>query len=96
MCWLINTKKDVEILCDAGIIINYLENEESVAALFNHMGRELPLSIDDCYLTEVCEEIDQYNKSRWPRLRAALVRDYFKNPWQSCRFSLHFFYCWLP
>ena len=81
MDFLINTGKDVEILSEKGIISIDLGNEERVAALFNNMGRELTLRYYEIYLSGVCNEINQYCESAWPKLRASLVHDYFKNPW---------------
>ncbi|XXG88416.1 hypothetical protein AAC387_Pa12g0626 [Persea americana] len=81
MDWLINTGKDVEILCRREVIDNGLGNEEEVAALFNNMGREVIINGDHFYLSRVCNDINEYNERAWPKLRATLVHDYFKNPW---------------
>eukprot|EP00268_Persea_americana_P042829 TRINITY_DN42903_c0_g1_i1.p1 TRINITY_DN42903_c0_g1~~TRINITY_DN42903_c0_g1_i1.p1 ORF type:complete len:474 (+),score=58.18 TRINITY_DN42903_c0_g1_i1:49-1470(+) len=78
---LINTAKDVDILCREGIIDNRLGNEKLVASHFNSMVREANKCAEDFYLSGVCEKINVYSKRRWPRLRASLVHDYFNNPW---------------
>ncbi|XXG45029.1 hypothetical protein AAC387_Pa02g0224 [Persea americana] len=78
---LINTSKDVAILCQKGIIDNGLGNETHVASLFNHMGRELTVYDRDFYLSGVCQQINDYSERIWPSMRASLVHDYFKNPW---------------
>lgn len=78
---LINNIKDVEILCREGIIANWLGSDEDLAAAYNKMGRELALCHKDFYLGGVCEDINRYCESAWPKLRASLVHDYFKNPW---------------
>eukprot|EP00268_Persea_americana_P047480 TRINITY_DN4951_c0_g3_i1.p1 TRINITY_DN4951_c0_g3~~TRINITY_DN4951_c0_g3_i1.p1 ORF type:complete len:632 (-),score=120.25 TRINITY_DN4951_c0_g3_i1:229-2124(-) len=77
---LINTAKDVEILSKKGIICA-LGDEEVVASDFNSMAKEPSISYNDFYLSDVCERINKYSKRRWPKLRASLVHDYFKNPW---------------
>ncbi|RWR92930.1 UPF0481-like protein [Cinnamomum micranthum f. kanehirae] len=78
---LIDTAKDVEILCQEGIISNSLGNEELVASLFNNMTREVVIFTYDFYLSDVFDKINQYSARTWPKLRASLVHDYFNNPW---------------
>lgn len=78
---LISTKKDIEILCRAGIIFNWLGNGGDVAALFNNVVKELTVRREDFYLSGHCDEINQYIESPWRRMRATLVHDYFRNPW---------------
>ncbi|XXG87369.1 hypothetical protein AAC387_Pa11g2074 [Persea americana] len=78
---LINTAKDVDILCREGIIDNRLGSEELVASHFNSMVREAKEYYNEFYLSDVCEKINKYSERRWPKLRASLVHDYFNNPW---------------
>eukprot|EP00268_Persea_americana_P019597 TRINITY_DN20074_c0_g1_i1.p1 TRINITY_DN20074_c0_g1~~TRINITY_DN20074_c0_g1_i1.p1 ORF type:complete len:476 (+),score=70.71 TRINITY_DN20074_c0_g1_i1:208-1635(+) len=79
---LINNSKDVEILCREGIIVNWLGSDEELAAAYNKMGTEVTVfDDDDFYLAGVCEDINRYRERAWPKLRASLVHDYFKNPW---------------
>ena len=78
---LISNGKDVEILCREGITDNWVGSDGDMAALFNNMARELTVYEDDFCLSGICKEINQYCESTWPKLRATLVHDYFKNPW---------------
>ncbi|XXG70447.1 hypothetical protein AAC387_Pa06g3206 [Persea americana] len=78
---LISSIKDVEILCGEGIIKNWLGSDGDVATLFNNMVRELIIREEDFYLSGVCKEINEYCESSWPKMRATLVHDYFRNRW---------------
>ncbi|XXG72763.1 hypothetical protein AAC387_Pa07g1786 [Persea americana] len=78
---LVHNSKDVEILCREGIMANWLGSDEELAAAYNKMGREVVVFDQDFYLADVCKDINRYCESSWPKLRASLVHDYFKNPW---------------
>eukprot|EP00268_Persea_americana_P055285 TRINITY_DN6414_c0_g2_i1.p1 TRINITY_DN6414_c0_g2~~TRINITY_DN6414_c0_g2_i1.p1 ORF type:complete len:438 (-),score=60.52 TRINITY_DN6414_c0_g2_i1:186-1499(-) len=76
-----NTAKDVEILCQKGIINNDLGNKKLVASLFNNMTREAIIYYPEFYLSDVCGKINRYSERTLPKLRASLVHDYFNTPW---------------
>ncbi|XP_062152643.1 UPF0481 protein At3g47200-like [Alnus glutinosa] len=74
---LINTAKDMDILCENKIIENWL-NPEDAAQLFNKLY--LDTYVDYCY-TDLCRQVNSFCQRRWPRWRGALVRNYFNTPW---------------
>lgn len=78
---LINTNKDVAILCPNRIIDSWLGSEEDLVAIYNNTGREVIKYDEDFYLAGVCKEINRYSNKVWPKMRSTLVHDYFKNPW---------------
>ncbi|XXG72851.1 hypothetical protein AAC387_Pa07g1857 [Persea americana] len=78
---LISTGKDVEILCREGIIENWIGSDGDMVSLFNNMVRELTVREEDFYLSRICKEINQYCEGTWPKTRATLVHDYFRNRW---------------
>ncbi|RWR85012.1 UPF0481-like protein [Cinnamomum micranthum f. kanehirae] len=78
---LISTGKDVEILCREGIIQNWVGSDGDMVSLFNNMVRELTVRQEDFYLSGICKEINQYCEGTWPKMRATLVHDYFRNRW---------------
>lgn len=59
---------------------NRVGSDGDVSALFNNTGREV-IIYGDLYLSNASDEINQYSERTWPKLRAILVHDYFKNPW---------------
>ncbi|XXG72845.1 hypothetical protein AAC387_Pa07g1854 [Persea americana] len=78
---LISTGKDVEILCREGIIANWIGSDGDVVSLFSNMVRELTVREEDFYLSGICMEINEYCEGTWPKMRATLVHDYFRNRW---------------
>jgi hypothetical protein len=74
---LINTSKDIDILCDNQIIFNSL-NPEVAAQLFNKLYHDT--YVKDYYYTGLCMQVNNFCQRRWPRLRAMLVRNYFDTP----------------
>jgi hypothetical protein len=74
---LINTAKDMDILCENKIIENWL-NPEDAAQLFNKLY--LDTYVHYCY-TDLCRQVNSFCQRRWPRWRGALVRNYFNTPW---------------
>ena len=75
---LINTAKDVDILCENNIIDNWLNPEDAVP-FFNKLYYNAFLK--EIYYQKVRQDLNNYCKRRWPRWRTMLVRNYFNTPW---------------
>ncbi|PRQ24156.1 hypothetical protein RchiOBHm_Chr6g0269291 [Rosa chinensis] len=75
---LINTSKDMDILCENGIIQNWL-NPEDATQIFNNLYNDT--NVSHFYYLELCREVNKYCKRRWPRWRAMYVRNHFSSPW---------------
>ncbi|XP_002509542.2 UPF0481 protein At3g47200 [Ricinus communis] len=75
---LINTVKDVNILCSSDIIDNWL-NPEDATQFFNKLYLDAYVKI--FYYLNLCKEVNAYRKRRWPRWRAAYMHNYFGTPW---------------
>uniref|UniRef100_A0A7N2KZP2 Uncharacterized protein n=1 Tax=Quercus lobata TaxID=97700 RepID=A0A7N2KZP2_QUELO len=75
---LINTVKDVDILCENKIIKNWLNPEDAVP-FFNKLYYNI--GVIEIYYQSLCKEVNEYYNRRWPRWRAMLVRNYFNTPW---------------
>ncbi|CAN6329386.1 unnamed protein product [Urochloa humidicola] len=80
---IVKTAEDVRILHRSGVLVNHMngEREDTALGFFSGLCAEAHTSADRNYLAGVMEEIARYQRGRWPRWRAALVRDYFSNPW---------------
>ncbi|KAH9650167.1 transmembrane protein [Citrus sinensis] len=66
---LINTAKDVELLCENKILHNFLGDDEVVANMFNRLGDSTFYDVND-----YCDRL-------WNRWIANLRHDYFNTPW---------------
>ncbi|KAK9068422.1 hypothetical protein SSX86_012536 [Deinandra increscens subsp. villosa] len=78
---LINTSRDVGLLCDWNIIENYLGNETEVATFFNNMGKDVSFDIDTCYLARLFDNVNRHYRSGWHVQWASLKYTYFNTPW---------------
>ncbi|XP_062029916.1 UPF0481 protein At3g47200-like [Rosa rugosa] len=75
---LINTPKDIDILCKYGIIKNWL-NPEKASQIFDNLYSDT--YVTEFYYLELSQEVNKYCKRRWPRWRAMYVRNHFSSPW---------------
>ncbi|KAH7518836.1 hypothetical protein FEM48_Zijuj09G0213600 [Ziziphus jujuba var. spinosa] len=75
---LINTSKDVEILSDKGIIDNWLSAEDA-SQYFNRLYNDT--FVTTFFYSELCKDVNEYYRAKWPKWRAILFRDYLTNPW---------------
>ncbi|XP_068640493.1 UPF0481 protein At3g47200-like [Aristolochia californica] len=92
MDYLINTKEDVEILNESGIIEQTLGSEEEVASIFNGLGLNIAyLGDDNDFLPHLCKEVNKYCRSKFYMWRSKLMADYFSNPWTVISFIAAFY-----
>ncbi|GKV37438.1 hypothetical protein SLEP1_g45469 [Rubroshorea leprosula] len=78
---LINTGKDVELLCKSKIIDNLLGDDESVAALFNKLGDHAKFSRKSFFYAQLFNDINEHYEKPWNTWKANLRQKYFNTPW---------------
>jgi hypothetical protein len=76
---LINSAKDADILSKNVIIDNWLSPEDAVQ-FFSKLYHNTCVK-DEYYSQSLTRDVSRYCQRRWPRWRAALVRNYFNTPW---------------
>uniref|UniRef100_A0A7N2MSI8 Uncharacterized protein n=2 Tax=Quercus lobata TaxID=97700 RepID=A0A7N2MSI8_QUELO len=80
MDFLINTTKDMDLLCDNGIVDNYLGDNNAATLIVNNLHKNIlwvGLGTEYCKL---CESLNAFYKDRWHRWKAILKQDYFSTP----------------
>ncbi|XP_030955520.1 UPF0481 protein At3g47200-like [Quercus lobata] len=80
---LVNTTKDVDILCDKGIIVNSLGDNNVVTSIINNLNRGIgrdDMNEDYCRL---CDALNKFYEGRWHRWKALLRHQYFSSPWRT-------------
>ena len=78
--FLINTTKDMDLLCDNGIVDNYLGDNNEATLIVNNLHKNIlwvGLGTEYCKL---CESLNAFYKDRWHRWKAILKQDYFSTP----------------
>ncbi|CAL5022883.1 unnamed protein product [Urochloa decumbens] len=77
---LINTPEDMRILHLRGILVNMMNGKQDASHFFNRICSQVHFPSKN-YLVKLMGEVSKYKDSRRHKWRAALVRDYFSNPW---------------
>nr|XP_023891755.1 UPF0481 protein At3g47200-like [Quercus suber] len=78
--FLINTRDDVELLVDKGIIVNGLGSNKAVAQMVNKLALEITEK-NTCY-KNLADQIDKYYKSSCNRNMGSLRTVYFRDLWR--------------
>lgn len=78
---LINTPEDMRILHLHGILVNQINGEQDASRFFSRISARVYWTADKNYLKNVMDQVNTYRGSRLHKWRAALVRNYFSNPW---------------
>nr|XP_011467698.1 PREDICTED: UPF0481 protein At3g47200-like [Fragaria vesca subsp. vesca] len=82
---LIDTAKDVDLLCEKGIVANWLSSEYA-SKLFNDLYNDT--TVIDFVYKGLCRRVREYlHVHRW---RNKLRRDYFDTPWSTISFFAAF------
>ncbi|GLT79139.1 hypothetical protein SLA2020_506400 [Shorea laevis] len=78
---LINTGKDVELLCHHGVLQNWLGDHEVVATMFNRLCDCVSISDTDLFYSEIFEKVNEHCNRKWNLWKANLWHNYFNSPW---------------
>ncbi|CAL9028339.1 unnamed protein product [Prunus brigantina] len=84
---LIDSKEDVDFLCDKGILANWL-NPEDAAQFFNKIYNDT--TVVDYNYRGLSEKVHAYYETKWHRFMEILRRDYFSTPWAIISFIAAF------
>ncbi|KAH1128256.1 hypothetical protein AAZX31_06G284100 [Glycine max] len=82
--FLVNTNRDVDILVQERVFINWLGDTDSVAMMINGLMKNITTSnnISSQYF-DVSEKLNAFHKNPCRKLISALRRDYCRGPWQT-------------
>ncbi|KAI9071541.1 hypothetical protein K1719_046493 [Acacia pycnantha] len=83
MDFLINTSKDVDVLIQNGVIINWLGDTDSVANLFNSLWKNVTYVNFNSHYSKLCKDLNGFCNDPWHHMKATLRRDYCSTPWQT-------------
>ncbi|KAM7465779.1 hypothetical protein LguiB_013341 [Lonicera macranthoides] len=79
---LINSPKDVELLCRHGIIDNWLGDAEAVSTIFNKITDSVTVLPNNYFhYAGVFDKVNTHCSKRWNRWMAKLRRNYLNSPW---------------
>ncbi|KAL2346755.1 hypothetical protein Fmac_000755 [Flemingia macrophylla] len=83
MDFLINTTRDVDILIQERVLLNWLGDTDSVANMFNGLFKNIVQSTVCSRYQLLYQDLNAFHRSRWNNLKSNLRNDYCKTPWRS-------------
>ena len=78
---LINIDKDVDLLCDKGIIVNCLGDNNVITSMINKLNRGIFRGDMNAKHYKICEDLNKFYEEPWHRWKALLRHKYFSTPW---------------
>ncbi|KAK7814799.1 hypothetical protein CFP56_002490, partial [Quercus suber] len=92
--FLIKTSKDVDLLCDKGILVYYLGDSNVAASAINNLNTKILGDYMNKEYLKICEDLNaSYEqlwygwRAPWHRWRETLWRQYFSTPWRAASTS---------
>ncbi|CAN1143072.1 Putative UPF0481 protein At3g02645 [Linum perenne] len=79
---IVDTREDVEVLRERGVVLNHLKSDEEAANLWNGMSKSIRLTKVG-FLDEVIREVNVYYNGRWKVKIGRFKRRYVFASWQS-------------
>ncbi|KAI9074214.1 hypothetical protein K1719_043779 [Acacia pycnantha] len=81
---LIDTHKDVDLLVGKKIVSNFiLGDANDVASLFRGLPKNAPVATFDSKYLDICERLNHHCEDPFYKMKAMLMRDYFRTPWDT-------------
>ncbi|PRQ54226.1 hypothetical protein RchiOBHm_Chr2g0175171 [Rosa chinensis] len=84
---LIDTNKDVDLLCEEEILANWLSADDA-SKFFNDLYTDT--TVIDFVYKDLCKSVCEYHKAPCNKWREKLKRDYFDTPWSTISFFAAF------
>ncbi|WOG95946.1 hypothetical protein DCAR_0415275 [Daucus carota subsp. sativus] len=78
---IVDTKDDVKLLREKGIILNRLKSDEEAADMWNGMSRSVKLTKVP-FLDKVVEDVNKYYNGRWKVKAEKCIRSYIYGSWR--------------
>ncbi|GLT79152.1 hypothetical protein SLA2020_506510 [Shorea laevis] len=77
---LINTGKDVGLLCRCGVLDNWLGDREAVSTMFDGLRDSVLVSPTDFHYSVIFTRVNEHCKRKWNLWKANLSHKYFNTP----------------
>ena len=81
--FLIDTTKDMDLLCQNGILVNYVSDNNTATTAINDLNNYLLWSVMNSDYVKICDDLNAFYKKSWHRWKATLRNQYFSSPWRS-------------
>lgn len=79
---VVNTIGDIDLLCDKGIIRNYLGDNKAATSLVNKLNIHVSWSGINPNHNRIFKELNAFYQKPWHKWKATLRHQYFSTPWR--------------
>jgi hypothetical protein len=80
--YLINTEKDVSILVDKKIIVNWMGDANEAATMINNICKNVSKPRLNLEYVSLCHGLNGFYENPRNKYKAIFVREYFNTPWK--------------
>ncbi|QCD94134.1 hypothetical protein DEO72_LG5g2542 [Vigna unguiculata] len=80
--FLIKTEKDLNILVDKKIIVNWSGDAENVVTIINNLGSSMSMPDFIPYYCSICTRLNKFYENPLNKYKAIFIHDYFNTPWK--------------
>ncbi|CAJ2666398.1 unnamed protein product [Trifolium pratense] len=80
--YLINTEKDVSILVDNKIIVNWIGDDNAVATMVNTLCKNVTMPRFNLKYLSLCKKLNGFYENPRNKYKAIFVHEYFDTPWK--------------
>ncbi|XP_058727902.1 UPF0481 protein At3g47200-like [Vicia villosa] len=80
--FLINTEKDVSILVDKKIIVNWMGDANAVAAMVNNLCKNVSMPTLNSKYISICYRLNGFYENPTNKYKAIFIHEYFNTPWK--------------
>ncbi|XP_050258536.1 UPF0481 protein At3g47200-like isoform X6 [Quercus robur] len=80
--YLINSRKDVDLLTKKKVLVNYLGDNNAVMSMINNLNKGIVSETVRVDYRNLYEELNRFYEKSWHRWEATLKSEYFSTPWR--------------
>ncbi|KAH1151673.1 hypothetical protein GYH30_045257 [Glycine max] len=80
--FLINTEKDVNVLVDNKIIVNWMGDANKVATMVNNLDSNLAVPRFNSHYYSLCNSLNGFYENPRNKYKAIFIHEYFNTPWK--------------
>ncbi|CAI8590028.1 unnamed protein product [Vicia faba] len=80
--FLVNTEKDVSILVDKRIIVNWMGDANAVAAMVNNLCKNVSMPTLNSKYKSICDRLNGFYENPRNKYKAIFIHEYFSTPWK--------------
>ncbi|WVZ15471.1 hypothetical protein V8G54_013037 [Vigna mungo] len=80
--FLIKTEKDVNVLVDKKIIVNWSGDANKVVTVINNLASSMSMPDFTPYYCSICTGLNNFYENPLNKYKAIFVHDYFNTPWK--------------